>query len=475
MTDLSLTPATDLVAGYRSGDLSPVDATQAALDAIARYDDAVNAFVLVDAEGALTSARASERRWAAGAPLGPVDGVPVSIKDMLLTAGWPTRRGSTLIPAEGDWSTDAPSVARLRESGAVLLGKTTTPEFAWKGVTDSIAYGATGNPWGAGLTSGGSSGGSATAVGLGMGALSPGTDGGGSVRIPAAFTGTVALKPTYGLVPTYPASPYGTLSHCGPMARNVRDTALMLDVISGFDARDWSAMPTPATSFLDDLDAGLGRGIAGLRVAYSPDLGHGINDPEVDRLVREAVDVLAGLGAEVTELGRRDLDLTGCLDAFLLLWFTGAGKVLEPFGPDALDRIDPLLAEQVRKYASASASDYLDATTERMDVGRRMSELHETYDVLVTPTLPITAFATGQDAPDGWPSQLWPTWTPYTWPFNLTQQPALTVPCGLTSERLPVGLQVVGPRHGDNVVLRVGAAYEAAAAWQLVPTLISQP
>ena len=199
--------------------ISPVEATEAALDAIDSYDDRVNAFVLVDREGALAAAKESEARWHSGEPLGPGDGVPTSIKDALWTRGWPTLRGSTLIDAAGPWDEDAPCVARLRETGAVILGKTTTPEYSWKGVTDSLRHGATGNPWDPAMTSGGSSGGSATAVGLGMGAWSVGTDGGGSVRIPAAFTGTVALKPTYGLIPFYPPSPFGTLSHAGPMTR----------------------------------------------------------------------------------------------------------------------------------------------------------------------------------------------------------------------------------------------------------------
>ncbi|MDN5804293.1 MAG: amidase, partial [Microlunatus sp.] len=211
---------------------------------IGAADPAVNAFVLVDAEGARRSARSSETRWQAGRPLSPADGVPTSVKDLFLTRGWPTLRGSWLVDADGPWPQDAPAVARLREAGAVLLGKTTTPEFGWKAVTDSARFGPTGNPWDPRLTAGGSSGGSAAAVALGMGSWSIGTDGGGSVRIPAASTGTVALKPTYGLVPHYPPSPFGTLAHAGPMTTTGADAALLLDLLTGFDARDWSALPT---------------------------------------------------------------------------------------------------------------------------------------------------------------------------------------------------------------------------------------
>jgi aspartyl-tRNA(Asn)/glutamyl-tRNA(Gln) amidotransferase subunit A len=462
--------AIELVEEYRRKTLSPVEATQTALDAIDTNNPRVNAFVLVDHEGALAAAKASEARWQSGEPLGPGDGVPTSIKDALWTRGWPTLRGSTLIDAAGPWNEDAPCVARLRETGAVILGKTTTPEYSWKGVTDSRRHGVTGNPWNPEMTSGGSSGGSATAVGLGMGPWSVGTDGGGSVRIPAAFTGTVALKPTYGLIPLYPPSPFGTLSHAGPMTRTVRDTAALLDVITGFDARDWSAMPTPSTSFLSGLD----DGVAGLRIAYSGDLGFVHNDSEVGAAVRAAVDVLASAGAEVDEV---DPGFSDPVEAFHVLWFAGEAKVLAAFGDlDALaDRVDPGLRRTAALGATYSASDYLDATAVRMQLGALMGRFHQSYDVLVTPTLPLPAFPVGQDVPDGWPSPDWTSWTPYTYPFNLTQQPALSVPCGFTSAGLPIGLQVVGARHADALVLRVGQAYQSATDWhRRVPNLLAE-
>ncbi len=458
--DLTRLQGVELVALYRSGELSPVEATEAALAAIDRYDEQVNAFVLVDAEGAMTAAKESAARWQTGEPLGPGDGVPTSIKDALWTKGFPTLRGSTLIDEGQAWEEDAPCVARLRETGAVIIGKTTTPEYSWKGVTDSYRYGVTGNPWDPGMTSGGSSGGSATAVGLGMGAWSIGTDGGGSVRIPAAFTGTVALKPTYGLVPLFPASAFGNLSHAGPMTRTVRDNAAMLDVVSGFDSRDWSAMPTPSRSFL----AGLDDGVAGLRVGYSRNLGFVENEPEVEALVSAAVARLAAAGAEVTEV---DPGFADPLEAFNVLWFSGAAKVLEGYGEAVDDRVDAGLRRTAAAGSAYTVSDYLDATAVRAELGLLMGRFHAQYDVLVTPTLPLAAFPVGQDVPDGWPSPEWTSWTPYTYPFNLTQQPALSVPCGLTSAGLPVGLQIVGPRHADALVLRVGQAYQAATDWHL--------
>ncbi|SDT33817.1 amidase [Microlunatus soli] len=465
MNELSMITATDLVDRYRSNTVSPVEATEAALQAIEQFQDRVNAFVLVDPDGALAVAAESERRWQQGRPLGPLDGVPMSIKDIFLTDGWPTLRGSKLIDKAGPWTEDAPAVARLRAGGAVFLGKTTTPEYAWKGVTDSPAYGATGNPWDAHHHAGGSSGGSATAVGLGMGPVSIGTDGGGSVRIPASFTGTTALKPTYGLIPMYPPSPFGTLSHAGPMTRTVADAAILLDLITGFDHRDWSAMPTPQGSFAD----GLGDGVEGLRIGFSADLGYGRNAPGVLAAVRDAVTVFAEAGAQVTEV---DPGFADPVEAFHVLWFSGAAKVLQGHDEE-FDSIDPGLRRIVETGRGFNASDYLDATAVRMAMGVTMGAFHTDYDLLITPTMPITSFGTERQAPEGWPSQLWTSWTPYTYPFNMTQQPALSVPCGF-SDGLPVGLQIVGPRHADRLVLRAGQAFQDRTDWHLrLPNLIT--
>jgi aspartyl-tRNA(Asn)/glutamyl-tRNA(Gln) amidotransferase subunit A len=470
---LPLETATALSAAYAAGTLSPVEAMEASLAAVDRWNDRVNAVLFTDPEGALASAREAEERWRAGEPLGPADGVPVTVKDMFLTRGWPTVRGSQLIDAAGPWEEDAPAVARLRESGAVVLGKTTTPEFAWKGVTDSRRHGVTGNAWGAELTPGGSSGGSATAVALGMGAWSIGTDGGGSVRIPASFTGTTALKPTFGRMPMYPPSPYGTLSHGGPMTRTAADAALMLDVLARPDSRDWAAMPpAPADGFTGSLGDDPSATLRGLRVALSPTLGYGSNDPEVEAAVERAASELAAAGAHVE---RVDPGIEDCVDAFHVLWFTGAAKVIGAYGEAALDHVDPGLARAVERYGlRATASDYLDATAVRMALGVRMGAFHENWDVLLTPTTPITAFAAGRDAPEGWESDLWTSWTPYTYPFNMTQQPALSVPCGFTADRRPLGLQLVAARHQDALLLRVGHAYQQLTDWHTaVPSLLT--
>ncbi|MHB1172647.1 MAG: amidase [Lacisediminihabitans sp.] len=464
MDDLTDLTATELLAAYRSKSVSPVQATESALDRIERFDDGFNAFCLVDEEEALRQARASEARWRTGSPIGALDGVPTSIKDLLLTRGWPTLRGSRLIRNDQDWLEDAPVVARLREAGAVLIGKTTTPEFGWKGVTDSPLTGNTGNPWNATRTSGGSSGGSAVAVALGMGQLAVGTDGGGSVRIPAAFCGIVGLKPTYGAVPLFPPSPFGTLSHAGPMTRTVDDAALMMDVLTGFDRRDWSALKTPHESFL----TGLGSGIAGLRIGYSRNLGYVRVDPDVAASVDAAVMVLADLGAIVEEV---DPGFNDPREAFHVLWFAGAGKVIEGYDRERWGELDANLLEVAKVGQRITAMEFLDASQVRADLGLAMGAFHEKYDLLVTPTLPIGAFEVGMEVPPGSGMTRWAEWTPFTYPFNLTQQPAITVPCGLTPDGLPIGLQLIGPRHADALVLRAAAAYADAVPFGKPPIL----
>ena len=453
--DLVYLSASELIAAYRDKSLSPVEAARACLARIEAHNVSLNAFCLVDGESALEAARESEARWARGRPAGLLDGVPVAIKDIILTKGWPTLRGSKTIAADQPWDEDAPVTARLRDSGAVLLGKTTSCEFGWKGVTDSPLTGVTRNPWDRTRTPGGSSGGSAAAVASGMAPLAVGTDGGGSIRIPCGFTGLAGLKPSYGRVPAYPASPFGTLSHIGPMARSVADVALMLSVIARPDWRDIRALPADRRDWRDGLE----DGVAGLRLAYSADLGHVAVDGEVAELCARAARVFGDLGARVEA---RDPDIAQAGDCFRTLWYAGAASVLRHLSAEQRHMVDPGLIEVAAEGAEYSALDLLGAENDRAGIALEMAAFHQEHDLLLTPALPIPAFAAGVEVPPASGMARWPEWTPFSYPFNLTGQPAAVVPCGFTAGGLPVGLQIVGERHQDALVLRAARAYEAA-------------
>jgi aspartyl-tRNA(Asn)/glutamyl-tRNA(Gln) amidotransferase subunit A len=462
MTELIWLSASDLVSRYRSLDLSPVDVARAVLDRIASINPTLNAFCLVAHDEALAEARASERRWMRGDPLGPLDGVPVSIKDLLLTRGWPTLRGSKTVDPAGPWNDDAPAVARLRESGAVLLGKTTTPEFGWKGVTDSPLTGVTRNPWNPARTPGGSSGGGAAAVASGMGPLTIGTDGGGSIRIPCAFTGLFGLKPTFGRVPAWPLSPFGTVAHLGPMTRTVEDAALFMNVLTKPDARDWLALPPEGA----DYRAALNEGVRGWRIAYSPDFGYARVDPEVATIVEGAARRFTDLGANVENATPVLKDAEWI---FRTHWYSGAAYVLRSFSAEQKAVMDPGLVQAADQGARISMVDLYDALHRRGALGIEMNRFHQSYDLLLTPTLPLTAFEVGRNVADIVKEKQWADWTPFSYPFNLTQQPAATVPCGLSAEGLPVGLQIVGPRYADARVLRAARAFEALQPFATPP------
>lgn len=445
--------AHELTAAYATGNLSPVEATRAALDAIATRNEELRAYCLVDEEGALARARASESRWHEGRPLGPLDGVPASIKDLFLTAGWPTLRGSRRVDPGQDWSVDSPVAARLRAAGTVVLGKTTTAEFGWKAVTDNPIDGVTRNPYDPARTAGGSSGGSGAALASGMGAVSVATDAAGSARIPAAFCGVVGFKPTYGLIPLYPTSDLGTLGHAGPMARSVADVGALLDVLAGPDPRDPASLPPFETSFA----AATSNGFRGLRGAFSPAFGRVDVEPEVSRTVAAAVAALeeSGLAVEVV-----DPSFADPREAFDVLWAAGLARLLATQLGGSTDGIDPGLRELIDRGRTIGAGAYLAARRETQDVAVALGEFLARYDFLLTPTVPLAAFAAGHDVPPGSGARTWAEWTPFTFPFNMSQQPALSVPVGRTVAGLPVGLQIVGPRLEDGRVLAVGAALE---------------
>ena len=453
-SDLADCTASELLDLYRRGQASPVDATRAVLARIERLNPRLNAYCLVAPDAALAAARAAEARWRAGTPCGPLDGVPASIKDLVLTRGWPTRRGSRTVDPDQAWDIDAPAAARLREAGAVLLGKTTTPEFGCKGETNSPLTGITRNPWNPSRTSGGSSGGTAVAVAAGMGPLSVGTDGAGSVRIPAAFCGNFGLKPSFGRVPAYPLSPFGTVAHLGPHAMCVRDAALMMNVLKQPDPRDWTALPPDDSDYLATLE----DGVRNLRVAWSPTLGYAANvHPEVAAACARAATTFEALGARVEAV---DPGFEDPLEITTGLWFLGSWTLWNTLTPAQQALTDPDFRAQAELGAALSALDVQRLVLRRGALGAHMRQFMTQWDLLLTPALAVPAF----DARPAGTVPMTPEsmlgWTPFSYPFNLTQQPACTIPCGLTRDGLPIGLQIVGPMFADALVLRAARAFE---------------
>ncbi len=455
-SDISQLTAGELTRLYRRRELSPVTVAQDALDRIARFQPAINAFVVIDDDGALAQARASEARWQKNEPLGLADGLPATIKDNIDVKGLVSRKGSATTP-DTPAAVDAPAVARLREQGAVILGKTTLPEYGWIGVCHSPLTGITRNPWNRERTTGGSSGGAAAAALLNLGVLHLGTDGAGSVRIPAAFTGVFGIKPSYGRVPSYPASPFTVLAHQGPLTRTVTDAALMLSVIGRPDVRDTTAWNTPAP----DFRIGLEEGVCGLRVAWSPRLGYVKElDPEVEAAATKAAQLFADLGAKVEET---DPGFAEPLDILHAVWDSVAATIVDAVPPAEQGKMDAGLRRMAEAGRRISLADYLAAHVRRTALAEHMRRFHERYDLLLTPQMPIPALEAGRVTPaDGRFGEDWINWSPYTYPFNLTQQPAASVPCGFSPDGLPLALQIVGPPRNDALVLRAARAYESA-------------
>lgn len=460
MKDILSLDVAALVGAYRARKLSPREAIGAVLDGIERHDPAVNAFTVVARESAAKAAAASERRWAKGAPSGPLDGVAFTVKDNIVWKGQPTRRGSKTTD-ETPSPESAPAVDRLLEAGAIPVGKTTLPEFGWKGLGDSPLYGLVRNPWDTRMTTGGSSAGAGAAAALGLGPLHLGTDGAGSIRIPASFCGIYGIKPTFGRVPAYPPSPFAIVSHVGPMTRSVADAAVMLGAIGAPDPRDMTALVTPPPDYL----AGLELGVRGLRIAWSPRLGYVRNlDPEVEAVTAEAARVFQELGATVEEA---DPGFAAPMETLETLWHVGAWSVLRAIPEARWGEIDPGFVAVAEKGRTLLGADFVAAANARGALYLATERFHERYDLLLTPTLATAAFEAGNNTPpDGRFGANWIDWAPYSYPFNLTGQPAATVPCGFTRAGLPVGLQIVGAVQRDGQVLRASRAFECARPWE---------
>lgn len=455
---LSALSACALAELVRTRKVSPLDIVDDLLNRLDVIEPMLNAFVVLDRDGAKSAARAAEAAVMRGDALGALHGVPVTIKDIQAVAGLPTRRGSRLSDPSPA-AADSVAVARLRAAGAIIVGKTTMTEQGWTAVGENPLTGATQNPWRIGLTPGGSSSGAAALAAAGCGPLHLGTDGAGSVRLPAHFCGIVGFKPTFGTVPYVPVPNNGLLSHIGPIARDVVDAELMLEVMSG-------AHPLDLTSHPASYRRAAPRSISGLRIAVSPDLGHARVDPEIAACVSRAVPAFEALGAKVDlafpSWGPRGPDLIRALWGAPLLVFATTDAARE-------QEMDAGLVACLHDSAGLTWRDVNAAQARRLayaaDVGDWFAE---GFDLLITPSASVAAFPHGRQVPDHWPHHAWDwlAWAEFSYPFNLAHCPAVSVPCGLTREGLPVGLQIVGPRFADARVMRAAAAFLEARPFQ---------
>lgn len=462
-TDPRWMDARRLAAAIARRKLSPVEAVEAVLRGIEQDNPAINAYVLVMADAARADARRAEKMVTDGEPLGPLHGVPISVKDTTDVRGVPTTMGSRLrrhAVAPGD----AAVVERLRRAGAIVVGKTNTPEFACKAVTDNMLFGPTRNPWATDLTPGGSSGGAAAAIAAGLGPLATSNDAGGSIRIPASCCGIFGIKPQFGRVPSYPTfRHWETLSHEGAMARTVSDAALMLDVIAGPHPADRQSLPPPQASFLKAA----APDVKGLRIAWSPDLGYATVGSEVQEAVSAALLQLETLGAAVEPI---DLDLSDAEQIYLTLLNAELGVMVEELGPRSeIERdLHPLLISRADAGLAITARDYIRASFERRDFAARLARRLEGYDLLATPSIGLTAWPI--DSPGGYARQVDDkpirglSWS-LAHPFNLTGQPAASVPVGWSADGLPIGMQLVARYHDEAPIFRAAAAVEEAMPW----------
>lgn len=460
-TDLCYTPATTLASLIRTKALSPVELVGTVLQRIERLEPRLNAFALLTAGQAMADARAAEQAVMDGGELGPLHGVPVTIKDHEAIAGLPTEFGS--FTRQGDTPDfTTPMVSRLQEAGAIVLGKTTTPEFGWKGVSDGPLTGTTHNPWKHGYNAGASSSGAGVGAAAGYGPLHQGGDGAGSIRMPAHFCGVLGLKPTQGRVPIYPPGLGDQTLQLGPLTRTVADAALMLGVMAGVHAWDPTSLDSVPPDYLARLDEGFATAP---RIAFSPDLGHARVDADVAAIVRQAVDVFdrdLGLPVQAPGIpwGPRGPELAR------YFWPAHFSRFVALL-PEWESRMDPGFVACIRAGASTLVSEYQNMRVRKYAYCVDIHRFFEEWDFLVTPAVSVAAFPATLLQPAHWPQHEWDwlSWAEFSYPFNLSGNPAASVPCGFTPEGLPVGLQIVGRRGDELGVLRLAARFEAARPW----------
>lgn len=449
--------AAELSKLYARGDASPLEVVEAMLNRAEAMQPHLNALVSIDKNVAQAAAKASEARWQKGEPLSPFDGIPTTIKDTTNVKGWPTRYGSHSTD-ETPAHDNAAVTDRFLAAGMIIFGKSTTPEFGWKALTDSPLQGTTRNPWNLAHSPGGSSGGASALTAAGVNPFNHGNDGGGSIRIPASHTGLVGLKPSYGRIPQYPAdAPFADVISQGVLARSVLDTAMALNLTAGPDPRDWRSLPAEARDFTVGLDAG----VRGWKIGLSLDLGHVKADPEVRDLVAAAARRFEDLGAHVEDVGPMFEPLQ---EHFEPLWIGSFATRFRQIPTQLHDKLDPGLRALMEKGLAVTLADYARAFEARSRLARDLALWHRKYDLLLAPVAPTAA----PPVETLYNSDAFPRWTkgaPYTLPCNLTGQPAASMPAGLTKAGLPVGIQIIGAPRADEIVLRAMRALESASGW----------
>jgi aspartyl-tRNA(Asn)/glutamyl-tRNA(Gln) amidotransferase subunit A len=449
--------ATELRARIARREISPVDVTRRALEKAEATQASLNAFFVLMPAAAMASARDAEDAVMRGEPLGALHGIPISVKDLIAVGGVPFAYGSRAM-ANNVAAADAPSVERVKSAGAIVIGKSTTCEFGCKAVGDSPLTGITRNPWNLAKTSGGSSAGAAASVAAGITPFALGTDGGGSIRIPCAFTGLAGIKGQFGRVPVWPTVATPTLSHVGPMARTIEDAALLFMAIAGYDARDPFAVAGP----VPNLMAACKAGASGLRIAYSPTLGYARPEPEVIRITEAAVKQFEALGARVERVD--SVFENDPADMWMAEFYASVGTRMRPLLESKRDLLDPAIAETLEAALRQDMQKYYATVFERYALRDRMRLFFERYDLLLSPVLPVTSLDVGKNVPDGLRDRNMVSWVFYTYPFNLTGQPAAAVCAGIASDGMPVGLQIVGRALAEYDVVRAAAAFEQTQA-----------
>ena len=457
--DLAFVPATELAELIRTKQLSPVEYMRSLLQRLDRHNPKLNVFAYLAADQAMDAARVAEAQLMSGHRIGRLHGIPVTIKDLANTKDMPTQQGS-LIHQNNRPDEDTPIVPRLKHEGAIILGKTTTSEFGWTGVSHSPLTGITHNPWKFGYNAGASSAGAGAATAAGFGPLHQGSDGAGSIRMPAHFCGVFGLKPSFGRVPSYPINTGDFTSHLGPLTRTVADSAMFLEVMAGPDPLDYTSLEAGPAAYTQRLQ----QGIRGKRIAYSPDLGHARVDPDVGALVKAAADRFTELGASVEQVTTP----WAALGPELIRFFWAAHLTrLKPHLQTWESRMDPGLVACIKAATNVSVADYQLARERKMAYIAAIHRWFEAWDFLLTPAVSVVAFPAERLMPDHWPQHDWDwvSWAEFSYPFNMSWNPAASVPCGFTAEGLPVGLQIVGKRFDDLGVLQASAAFEAIQPW----------